>query len=61
MSGRRYGDALIDADSFPVDGLSIQFASKESLIEWKEASVREKDRMDGAALRLLQRNPAAFD
>lgn len=42
-------------------GRQIRYASKESLIGWKEKSVREKDRLDAMALRQLQENPAAFD
>lgn len=61
MSGRRYANVLDDADVFLLRGRQIHYASKNSLIGWKEKSVREKDRLDAMALRRLQENPAAFD
>jgi hypothetical protein len=61
MSGRNYEDVISDADSFTLKGLSIRYASKKSLIAWKESSVREKDRLDAMALRKLQVDPHAFD
>ena len=61
MSGRRYADAIKDADVFVWRGLSIPYASKRSLIAWKEGSVREKDRLDALALRRLMDDPAAFE
>lgn len=33
----------------------------DMLIEWKERSVRDKDRLDAMALRELINNPHAFD
>ncbi|MCP5549078.1 MAG: nucleotidyltransferase [Akkermansiaceae bacterium] len=61
MSGRRYADVLKDADWFEVGGLRIPVASKRSLIGWKSRSVREKDKLDAAALKRLQDDPRAFD
>lgn len=61
MSGRRYADVLADADRLGIQGKVIPYASKASLISWKENSVREKDRLDAKALRLLMENPSAFD
>ena len=61
MSGRTYDDVIQDADEFVLDGREIRFASKKSLISWKEHSVREKDRLDALALRELLANPHAFD
>ena len=61
MSGRSYADVITDADTFPLDGRKIRYASKSSLIQWKEKSVREKDRLDALALRELLSNPQAFD
>lgn len=61
MSGRRYEDAITDADVLLCRGLPIPYASKRSLIAWKEGSVREKDRLDAMALRKLQEDPAAFE
>lgn len=61
MSGRRYEDVLADAETFEIRGLPVRYASKASLIAWKEASVREKDRLDAMALRRLQADPHAFD
>jgi hypothetical protein len=40
---------------------SIPHASKQSLIAWKSASVREKDRLDAMALRRLLEDGKAFD
>ena len=53
MSGRKYADVASDSDVFEVAGLKIRYASKTSLIRWKERSVREKDRIDAAALRRM--------
>ncbi|MFM2199017.1 MAG: hypothetical protein RLZZ505_2449 [Verrucomicrobiota bacterium] len=61
MSGRRYGDVIVDADTFLVGSRKIAVASKPSLIGWKSESVREKDRFDAQALRKLQDDPRAFD
>ena len=61
MSGRMYDDVTKDADIFLLDGRKIRFASKSSLIGWKENSDREKDRLDAMVLRELQENPKAFD
>lgn len=61
MSGRIYEDVIADADTFPLDGREVRYASKTSLIQWKEKSVREKDRLDALALRELLSNPQAFD
>lgn len=61
MSGRRYGEVIGDADTLVLKGAEIHYASKNSLIGWKEKSVREKDRLDAMALRQLRQNPQAFD
>jgi len=61
LSGRRYSDVLIDADTLILRGLAVRYASKPSLIGWKGASMREKDRLDAMALRELMENPHAFD
>jgi hypothetical protein len=61
MSGRIFADVIDDADLFPIQGRAIRYASKKSLITWKEKSVREKDRLDAIALRRLVEDPAAFD
>jgi len=61
MSGRKFGDVIVDADHFNLRGHSIPFASKVSLIGWKEKSARDKDQIDAMALRQLMQNPAAFD
>lgn len=61
ISGRKFNDVIVDADNFRLQGLSIPFASKPSLIGWKEKSVREKDQLDALALRKLMEDPAAFD
>lgn len=61
ISGRRFEDVIADADVFRVNGLVIRFASKKSLIGWKSASHREKDRLDALALEELIKDPHAFD
>lgn len=61
MAGLRYADIVRDADEFTIDGRVIRYASKNSLIHWKEKSVREKDKLDAAALRRLLEDPTAFD
>ncbi|TAE76626.1 MAG: hypothetical protein EAZ65_06020 [Verrucomicrobia bacterium] len=61
ISGRTYDDVVVDADTFPLRGRMVRFASKKSLIGWKEASVREKDRLDALALRHLAEDPRALD
>lgn len=61
LSGRRYEEVVRDAESIEIRGLPVRYASKASLIAWKEASVREKDRLDAMALRRLQDDPHAFD
>jgi hypothetical protein len=60
MNGRRYADVLTDADTFDHGGLTFRYASKNSLIAWKESSVREKDRLDAIVLRRLQVLPDEF-
>jgi len=61
LSGVSYADAIQDADRFALADHWIHYASKETLIRWKQNSVREKDRLDANALGLLQRDPQAFD
>lgn len=61
MSGRRYADVIVDADTFKVGSHEVAVASKSSLIGWKSKSVREKDQFDAQALRRLQGDPRAFD
>ncbi len=61
MTGRRYEDAIGDAEVFNLNGLEIRYASKEALIAWKEKSVRDKDRLDALALRGLQADSRAFE
>jgi hypothetical protein len=58
MSGRKYADVLSDSDVFEIAGLKIRYASKTALIRWKERSVREKDRIDAAALRRMMEDGA---
>lgn len=61
ISGRTFADVSGDADEFPIHGRVIRYASKRSLIGWKENSVREKDRMDAMALRRLEEDPTVFE
>jgi len=61
MTGRRYANVIVDADTLVLRSLEIQYASKASLIGWKENSVREKDKLDAMALRKLQSDPHSVD
>ena len=61
MSGKKYGDVIVGADSFPLSGHKLSVASKTTLIDWKSKSVREKDKLDAMALRRLLEDPRAFD
>jgi len=61
MSGQHYEDLLSDAETLLLQGRRIQYASKTALIRLKQSSVREKDRIDVAALKRLQEDPRAFD
>ena len=54
ISGRKYAEVDADAESFALGSHLIRFASKASLIAWKENSVREKDRLDAIVLRRLE-------
>ncbi|CAN5398158.1 hypothetical protein BH23VER1_BH23VER1_19680 [soil metagenome] len=53
IGGRKYADVLSDAATFPLGDACVRYASKESLIQWKEHSEREKDRLDALVLRRL--------
>ena len=61
LSGRTYDEVIKDADSIVLNERPIHYASKASLIGWKEASAREKDRLDTLALKQLLEDPKAFD
>ncbi len=61
MAGLTYVDIIADADLFDLGNHRIPYASKLSLIRWKEKSVREKDRLDALALRRLLADPESFD
>jgi predicted nucleotidyltransferase len=61
MSGLLYGDIASDAETLALQGRSILFASKASLLRLKGSSVREKDQLDVAALQRLIEDPKAFE
>ncbi len=61
MTGKHYEDVIGEAEVFKTHGREFRYASKNALIAWKEASLREKDRLDALALRRLQADPNAFD
>lgn len=61
MAGHRYVDIVADAVRCSVGARKILHASRAALIRLKSASVREKDRLDVAALRRLEEDPRAFD
>ena len=61
MIGLRYADLVSDAVRSGIGGREILHASKAALIRLKSASVREKDRLDVAALQRLEQDPRAFD
>jgi len=61
LSGLVYLDLAADAQVLELGGREILFASKAALIRLKSSSVREKDRLDVAALERLAEDPTAFD
>jgi len=61
MSGLRYHDMASDAEILKLNGRSILYASKASLIRLKRSSVREKDQLDVAALERLTKDPKAYE
>jgi len=61
MAGLRYEDLIEDAETFRLRHHEIRYASSARLIELKGRSVREKDRLDVAALERLRNDPGAFD
>jgi hypothetical protein len=61
MTGLHYADIASDAVRTGIGGREIRHASKAALIRLKSASVREKDRLDVAALQRLEQDPRAFD
>jgi hypothetical protein len=61
IGGRRYADIIAEADVLTLGDQTLHYASRATLLGWKESSVREKDRLDAIALRRLQIDPKAFD
>ena len=61
MTGLHYADIAGDAVRSSIGGHEILYASKVALIRLKSASVREKDRLDVAALQRLEQDPHALD
>jgi hypothetical protein len=62
MRGLRFADVIGDAATFELSGgRAIRYASKPTLIRLKGSSVRDKDRLDVAALQRLVEDPRAFD
>ena len=61
MTGLRFADLAVDAVRFSMGGREILHASKAALVRLKSGSVRDKDRLDVAALRRLEDDPHAFD
>jgi hypothetical protein len=61
MTGRNYHDVSADADVFLLNGRKVLYASKAALIQWKQGSFREKDRLDVIALRNLIKDPRCLD
>lgn len=60
MNGSSYHDFVSEAASLVIGDSTVMYASKETLIELKAHSAREKDRLDVHALKQLQANPNAF-
>ena len=58
MRSRTFGDFRADARSLRVEGVPILYLAPESLIELKSLSVRDKDRLDVAALREIMSGKA---
>ncbi len=61
MSGRKYRDLKENSEVFDLQDYQILYASKQDLINLKNKSLREKDRLDVMALKKLQEDPRAFD
>lgn len=61
MAGKLYPELAGAAETSIVGGKPFRYASKSQLIEFKNNSVREKDRIDVSALQQLPKNPRAFD
>lgn len=61
ISGLSYNDLAGEAEGFELDKKVFHYASKAQLIQIKEGSIRDKDKLDVSALRQLQNNPNAFD
>jgi len=61
IDGCTWSDVVSDADLFDLRDQQIRYASKRTLIRWKETSNREKDRIDAKALIRLEEDPRAFD
>jgi len=61
VSGRKYMDLKDNAEVFDLRDYQILYASKQDLINLKNKSLREKDRLDVMALKRLQEDPRAFD
>ena len=61
MAGKLYSELVDNSETSSVGGKPFRFASKNQLIEFKNNSVREKDRIDVSALQQLKENPDAFN
>ena len=54
ISGRHFADFISEAGTFRIGTRSVRYISRPHLIDLKEHSVREKDRLDVLALRRLE-------
>jgi hypothetical protein len=61
MSGLHFSDLRQDAETWKINGRSIFYASKSSLIRLKQSSQREKDHLDVMALKQLLNDPRSLD
>ncbi|WP_157211043.1 hypothetical protein [Verrucomicrobium spinosum] len=61
MSGLHFSDLRQDAETWKINGRSIFYASKSSLIRLKQSSQREKDHIDVMALKQLLIDPRSMD
>lgn len=61
MGGLKFRDIARDAATHEISGRKIPYASKGSLIRLKSGSARERDLLDIAVLRQLEKDPHALD
>ncbi|MEO0446460.1 MAG: DUF6036 family nucleotidyltransferase [Verrucomicrobiota bacterium] len=61
IGGYSYEDLIEAAESTTIAKVPFRYASRQQIIDIKSSSVREKDRLDIAAMKRLMEDPGAFD